>query len=698
MVQQSQGRVKPTGYLEGHVPLNADETLEREADAMGAKAARLSRTLQHTPPDAVVSPSQGVASDGDGADRRPHSHPDIVGRVPDRGDGQNARVGASAILSSEDGRIQGLGILANTPGARPLRSPPRLEGPSAPTDHTPAGNTLGPPARATNANATTPPVAGASGAVLQRYLIVGDKDVTRWYKEMAAAETGADKDTKIRDNLNNAITTIAVAMIGSLDTTNVGEAAMIEAIKQDNGGKLRAQLAKWIKDEKGTQSGKSHPTFGAKSQTRVYDTPKDLTLALLGWVNAKTRRHQEKDYAREIQANDAVSYHIDSVLLNINAKIEGAANKNDIRTHLSQPTTAVGGKIWGTYKYYFANAGRGHGTLLPDDFNDVLNNPGNYDVRQKTGVLHDLMQYFYDRGENTFIEANPNMQATELQADGVSSARVNYNRPKNSQIRDQQMDGGLVKPEHVPGAPGGSNPVEVSQEEQHASYKFARKHNLPMYGRHSYTAARMISVAQKTGATKEQMSAVAWATMSYWRLNYDHTSIPYHTLHEIMDFLPSYGIDYDPMNAEQGKEVFSDENFIETLKRDAKLNMTDRDFQKFINKAGSSVATEFFLNDNTLWANGVVGTFLSNTMNANDISTFAHTNGYFRTAEILLSNNGFFSNQNVLNFLMTTVLPDDEFLQLDPGRLREFFNYNEDTRNIFAKIPENRQQHVRTGV
>ena len=41
MVQQKQGRVKPTIQLKGKVNINDDKALEKEADVMGAKAAQL---------------------------------------------------------------------------------------------------------------------------------------------------------------------------------------------------------------------------------------------------------------------------------------------------------------------------------------------------------------------------------------------------------------------------------------------------------------------------------------------------------------------------------------------------------------------------------------------------------------------------------------------------------------------------------
>lgn len=51
VVQQAQGRVKPTMQLRGGVPLNDDKGLEQEADVMGAKALQ----MQH-PDDAPLAP------------------------------------------------------------------------------------------------------------------------------------------------------------------------------------------------------------------------------------------------------------------------------------------------------------------------------------------------------------------------------------------------------------------------------------------------------------------------------------------------------------------------------------------------------------------------------------------------------------------------------------------------------------------
>lgn len=56
VVQQKQGRVKPTQRLDGKISINDDEGLEREADSMGTRA------LQRSPLEAAATPEQTVAS------------------------------------------------------------------------------------------------------------------------------------------------------------------------------------------------------------------------------------------------------------------------------------------------------------------------------------------------------------------------------------------------------------------------------------------------------------------------------------------------------------------------------------------------------------------------------------------------------------------------------------------------------------
>jgi hypothetical protein len=67
-----------------------------------------------------------------------------------------------------------------------------------------------------------------------------------------------------------------------------------------------------------------------------------------------------------------------------------------------------------------------------------------------------------------------------------------------------------------------------------------------MWARHSYTAARMMRLAQQAGADKAEVAAVGYAIVAFWRVHYDHTSLPYHTLHEVLDFAPHFGTPYNP--------------------------------------------------------------------------------------------------------------------------------------------------------
>ena len=52
VVQQAQGRVRPTMQMKGGVPVNDDERLEREADLMGGRAARPAAVQRRGDPDA----------------------------------------------------------------------------------------------------------------------------------------------------------------------------------------------------------------------------------------------------------------------------------------------------------------------------------------------------------------------------------------------------------------------------------------------------------------------------------------------------------------------------------------------------------------------------------------------------------------------------------------------------------------------
>ncbi|TAM98335.1 MAG: hypothetical protein EPN39_09310 [Chitinophagaceae bacterium] len=505
----------------------------------------------------------------------------------------------------------------------------------------------------------------ASNQPIQRYLIVGTDDLTRWYKEKWQSYTGQlDQEARTTADLNVLITQVAIQMVASLNSANPVENQMILDIKADAGGLLRRQITKWIEEKPGAAgaSAKSHPVFGRKSQTRAYENFKDLAFALLGWVKAKPGRRQEKALANRAQtgdASDAIGYHLDSALIKIREWVNGHARSLQISADLGTPAP-VAGHSWNIYQNYFNNvAGLGARTTLPARYLDVLNNPQNYDVREKTGILHDIMHYFMEKYsvDNTInlVDNVGGLSATvpdPTHASGMK--REVYARPENTQIRDNQKDAqGLVKPEAMPGSLAVDPKIKVSKEEQHDSYKLARSKGLPMYGRHSFTAARMMRMVQQSGGTPTEISAIAWSIMSYWRNNYDHRSIPYHTLHEIMDFLPEFGGTYDVNNPHAGIDLFTNAGLIQSLHTSILAAPNKRDIDKL-------VATDTPVN-NAAW---------------------------------FLSNHALWANADVMNFLSTTVLPDGDFMTLNRVHLQQFFNYNVHTRHLKTLIPVARRNYV----
>lgn len=495
---------------------------------------------------------------------------------------------------------------------------------------------------------------GNASPVVQRYFIVGNADLTKAYHDSKRSNPFLAEM-----QLNTSVTEIFKQMLQELVikknlSTNPEEIRyldhVIQSIQKDEGGLLRRQMKKWIRDDVGDKSFSKNKVFGQKFQPRAYSNYYDAAIALVGWVDAKEGRRQEKYIAQEVLQDRAINYHLDSVFLRIRAFIIASPIKDEILNELQNPNLAVKvrhAKItapqqWNLYKSYYDRGANPQHTL-PRHL-DVLGNPGLYDIRQKTGVLHDLMHYFLEKygdvGLFYGLPGLPDFQATTL------SGRKPYTRPKNSQITGNMAE--------VKAGRAQLNPANVvySDEEQSDSYKFARRNNLPMYGRHSYSAARMMGMAKQVGAKPEEVSAVSWAIMAYWRIHYDHTNIPYHTTHEIMDFTPEFGLDYDPKKRFDGFRTLQGQHFLDFLTRNAHEDPR---------AAGTLM---FYLNT------------------------------HFNRACYLLMHPELWDIPAIMFYLKTTFLPDEEFLRLPAGRLRAFFNYNIETQKLFHRLPKNRKDYV----
>ncbi|NEQ80442.1 MAG: DUF4157 domain-containing protein [Moorea sp. SIO2I5] len=500
--------------------------------------------------------------------------------------------------------------------------------------------------------------------VIQCYLIVGNFDYTRWYKEQVLNNSTIADDQKDHE-LNKTITQIAKNMLAELQYqpryTDVRE-----SIIKDENGKIRAQIKKWIEDKVGDKTVSKNQLFGRKNQTRVYKNYTDLAIALTGWVRAKPKRKEEKHFAEDVQKNERISYNLDTVLHKIKAWIDNHPDKDYIKNHLKNGQPIIINKKryeWNIYQDYFRKANKGKSTLLPTNYIDVLVNPENYDVRIKSGILSDLMHFFYEYERimedklkklpnRNLLAGMPTSKATEINPKTQAGIRREYKRPENAQIRGVRDSKGLVKKENLL---GGTDPkVKVSAEEEHPTYKYARLKNLPMYGRHSHSAERMMTMVKGAGGTTEEIETMAYAMISYWRLNYDHTSIPYHTLHEVMDFAPEFGIDYNPEERFKGFEKYQNrDNFMNMLLNEVNIKEDKRAFEKLKSMEEPKELVPVLL----------------------------------RHYEQL------YKSQLVTNYLRETRLEDADFFSLNQTHLARFFMKNLDLVDL---LPEDRNKYVIT--
>lgn len=493
-------------------------------------------------------------------------------------------------------------------------------------------------------------------SIVQRYLIVGNEDITEKYYQ-----DKRNLPDKAEEQLNECVSEIAVKMVQLIEQKKDEEKKrgnqdmiqyfdyLLTCIRKDKGDRLREQTKKWIRDDVGDTDHSKNKTFGQKFQPRVYHDYYDFAVALIGWVKAKKNRHAEKEIAQEVMQDRAVNFHLDSVFLKIKSYIDGHMYKDEIVPEIQNPAQVIvphqSDKLayvpnqWAIYKSYFDSKSREE-MKLPDHW-AVLEHPGNYDIRQKTGVLHDLMHYFFEKFGDKFLwRGLPDFQATTFQG------RETYKRPNNSQIWGNRE-----------AAKAGETSLDLnsevvySNEEQHNSYQYARRNKLPMYGRHSYSAARMMGLAKQANATLEEISAISWAIMAYWRIHYDHTSIPYHTAHEIMDFTPAFGLYYNPNAYLSGFDTIRKDNFLAFLY--SKAHSDKRAVQALMSFHDSQFErAKFFIQHIDLW----------------DIP-------------------------DIMNYLRITFLPFEQFKELPQQNLIEFFNQNVD---LIEKLPLERQEYIQS--
>jgi hypothetical protein len=313
---------------------------------------------------------------------------------------------------------------------------------------------------------------------------------------------------------------------------------------------VKAQLHKWVAATPRARGPKSHDVFGAKQQDRHYNNYSDLARGLVGWVEAKPARRREGELADAVKDDSEVELQLEVLLARIRGWVEG------------QP-----GFKWGLIEYELANSGFGHyqkyfdhevqkvdaipaadrallRTGINGDMWQVMGEPQNYSFRDKVVVLHDLMEYFGRRqwwnppteGNDTIVD-QPGQDLTTTAVDAAG------NRIAADGDRGQ---------ERFQDATGRIRNAPSTRRESAESTRLARRHAIPVWAGTSFTAMRMLNLAQHVRGSLEEISAVAWGVFAFWRLDYDHgVDLAYHTLHEVMDIAQNFGIPYNVLNREQ---------------------------------------------------------------------------------------------------------------------------------------------------
>jgi hypothetical protein len=389
----------------------------------------------------------------------------------------------------------------------------------------------------------------AQSGVVQRYLIVDDVDHTRDVKV-----GGRDLNARVqavKRNMEGAVGPLRFAA-RTLENT------AFRFIQADDRGLVTRQIRKWIEDKRGVSSPDSrNAQFGRKNQSRSYANYHDLALAIYGWVSSKEGRREEKLLANEVYASPIAEAHIDTLLGKISAWIATRPGHAAITADLASVTPQ--GTTWADYADWFNHVQAADKRPIAASFYPVLQAPGRHSMRDKIATFHDVMNYFV-RGKGTHGAGMLDLGAAGGLVDfdtfqtTTLLGRVAHARPRNTfLVRDR-----------LGFAPVGLADVGVSTEEQHPGFIYARSHQIPMWARHSFTAARMMRLAEQAGATHEELTAAAYSITAFWRKDYDHRSLPYHTLHEVMDFRPHFGLltgaayPYNPLTRYADARTFLD--------------------------------------------------------------------------------------------------------------------------------------------
>jgi hypothetical protein len=324
----------------------------------------------------------------------------------------------------------------------------------------------------------------------------------------------------------------------------------------DNFARVEEQARKWAADSAVGSAGTGNHKFGRKKQARTYPTYEEAGRALVGWVLQKPGRHEEKEFANQLVDDPDFAADLDSVLKKLRTWIEDigkdpsklhdrsmTVDLNRIRAELASGMggTQAAPRPFGRYQSHLDRPNAPHPTMFQSDFLAVLDNPGRYSVRDKIVVLHDVYDYFKPGNP---AHKDPDTAGRGVLPDTPDGARL---------VSSQKMNPDGTRKE--PGPDRGS--TTTVRDETASSTRMAREHRIPVAAGQSYTAARLLHLAEQINATPRERNAVALAIFAFWRIDYDHTvALAAHTLHEVLDIAANFGVPYNMKVPQRGSKGY----------------------------------------------------------------------------------------------------------------------------------------------
>ncbi|ATL32587.1 DUF4157 domain-containing protein [Streptomyces formicae] len=450
----------------------------------------------------------------------------------------------------------------------------RVMGPSRPSAHTQGHDGADSPPHGTGTS-----VARAAAPSVQRALSVGDTDFTAIYKRDTENLSDKHKQRVLHAMVNQVNVGFNQARASAEFTP--------EEVREFAGERERIQyqLAKAIVSPVGEIG--MHPVlnkwvgsnkdFGAKNHDIRVNDYAELARNLMGWVYAKGNRHKEKVNAQAMHGDENLHVHLDVLLRRLYDFMKDVVPQNKMMdernvelmekelvrgvAHIkSQPYMKNGkhdpekaGKPVGSYLAHFDGKFRKdvRGTRLDariierGGLLEVMKQPHKYGLREKMISLHDLSEYFGPslhtpptQGKNAFEDIRGQEKMSTVGWDRRGNRLTADDRGQNPQFHD---DGSRKRDKN-------NKPVThpSTRNENSETTKLARGKRAPVWAGQSYTAGRMFKMAKESGASTEEITAVAWGIFAFWRTDFDHTTeFAYHTLHEVMDIAQNFGVHYD---------------------------------------------------------------------------------------------------------------------------------------------------------